>query len=118
MKRYTIRKINNPLYGYVVFATSYENPFASSPEIEKSLAKKGYSGPVVFDLFLSTGVRDSRFLSAPFDGRCFSLRDLAPVQDESIAAFATNFYKTNFQKVDTTVLTKPSRFKLRKGLPV
>lgn len=118
MKKYSLRKTGNPSYGYVVFATSYESPFDDSREIERYLARKGYSGQVVFDVFLSTGVRDSRFLAAPFDGKALSLRDVAPVQDSSITDFATRFYKDNFQNVDTAILAKPFRFKLRKGLPI
>lgn len=118
MKRYSLRKTDNPSYGYVVFATSYESPFDDSREIERYLARRGYSGQVVFDVFLSTGVRDSRFLSAPFDGKALSLRDVAPVQDSYIMEMATRFYKDNFHNIDATIVAKPFQFKLRKGLPI
>jgi len=118
MKRYSLRKTDSPSFGYVVFATSYESPFDDSREIERYLAKKGYSGHVVFAVLLSTGVRESRFLAAPFDGKALSLSDVSPVHDSALVNIAAQFYKDNFQKVDTTILAKPFRFKLRKGLPI
>lgn len=118
MKNYTLRKTNNPQYGYVVFATSYQSPFEHSKEIERLLSRKGYSGFVVFDLFLSTGDREARFLEVPFDGQTFSIRSASTVHQPELSEFARSFYRANFEKVDTTILTKPAKFKLRRGLPL
>lgn len=118
MKHYSVRKTKDRQYGYVVFAISFHSPLEQSKEIEQLLARKGYSGPVVFDLFLSTGDRHSRFVAVPFDGRSFSLRDATAVQKPEIVEFARSFYQSNFEKIDTTILTKPAKHKLRMGLPL
>lgn len=118
MNTYRVRKTKNPLYGYIVFATSYESPFDYSKDIEQNLRDDGYCGIVIFDLLLSKASTTERFLQVPFDGTQLALWSAERISDPDVAEEARSFYQAHFSEMDTTILSKPMRFKLRKGLPL
>lgn len=115
-----MRKLDNPDYGYVVFSASYVSPIDKIGDIEKELARKGYSGFVMFDLLLSSGNGSSRFQKMYFDGEVLALRTASRAENvhDELRRFFAAFYRKHFDKLDTSILTKPTRYKIRKGLVV
>lgn len=120
MKFYRVRKTDRPEYGYVIFSASHQSPFEQLGQLETELAQKGYSGTVLVDLLLSTGNRASRFHEVYFDGRSLALNALQPATDlhEGLTKFISEFYLKHISRLDTSILTKPTRYKLQKGLQV
>jgi len=120
MKTYNIRKVHDLKYGYMVFSASYQSPIDQLSDIEKDLAQKKYCGFVVFDLLLSSGNCDSRFQALYFDGKFLSLQSARVIENykDRLKRISSKFYCKNFEKLDTTILPKPLRFKLRKGIEI
>lgn len=116
MDKYIIQKIDHPEYGYIVFSNSYESPLDELEKIKKFLINENYSGKVVFNFLLNTAVKNS-IVEIPFNNFDFSLRDNKNVSfDELISEISRIFYRDNFDKVDTSILSKPIKFKLKNGI--
>ncbi|WP_419785424.1 type II toxin-antitoxin system RnlB family antitoxin [Pseudodesulfovibrio sp.] len=120
MKLYRMRKTDQPEYGYVIFSASHLSPFEQLGQLETELAQKGYEGPVLIDLLLTTGNRTSRFHETSFNGKSLALNSLQPARHirEELSKFIKGFYLKHISKLDTSILTKPTCYKLRKGLEV
>lgn len=120
MKLYRLKKLKNSNYGYFIFAASFQSPLEQRKHIENELAKKKYHGLVAFDFLLSSGNPNTRFQEIFFDGSMLALGSARAVSSfvNELNTVASSFYKTNIDKLDTSILTKPTKFKLRKGLTV
>lgn len=120
MKSYRMRKFDNPRYGYVIFSASFQNPMDQIDLIEKELSSKGYSGSVVFDLLLTIGNRDTRFQEVYFDGESFVLPTIRHVKEykDALKKYSLQFYRNNIEKLDPSILTKPTLFKLKRGITI
>ena len=118
MKHFSIRKLNHNIYGYIIFSISFHKPLEFKTEIEKYLLKKSYNGRVIIDTLLSIGNSNNRFKEIYFDGSKLILNSIKVITklDSQLDTFIRNFYYNNFEKLDTSLLTKPKIFKLRKGL--
>lgn len=116
MKTYAIQKLHNSIYPFVVLSTSYQNPLDEIKAIEEEL-KDNYKGKIVFDLLLSNGLSSNRFLEAEFDGDQFIISTFKPVEiiDILIKQTLTDFYRSNIQYVESSVLPKSQKFLLKKG---
>ncbi|WP_027367634.1 type II toxin-antitoxin system RnlB family antitoxin [Desulfocurvibacter africanus] len=120
MKLYEMKKIPNPDCGFLIFSLSHINPLDQLQEVENELSRVSYIGLVVFDLLMTVGNTSNRFMQMLFDGRKLVLQSAKRVEDacEDLQSISADFYRNNFDSLDTTVLTKPARYKLRKGLAV
>jgi hypothetical protein len=118
MKLYRLHKLDIPEYGYVVYSASYMSPLDQLTSIERELERHGYVGPVVFDLLLSVGNSDTRFQVMHFDGQKLSLCSAKTLtqQKEEFRRRSAQFYQKNYDKLDMSILTKPTQFRIKRGL--
>ena len=118
MKLYRLHKLDNPEFGYVVYSASYMSPLDQLNSIERELSRRGYVGPVVFDLLLSVGNSETRFQVMHFDGLKLSLRTAKTLtqQKEEFRRRSAQFYQKNYDKLDMSILTKPTLFRIKSGL--
>ncbi|MBC2705956.1 type II toxin-antitoxin system RnlB family antitoxin [Desulfobacula sp.] len=114
---FEIKKINEPEYECIVWATNYKNPLDNLEDIEKILKIKQCTGRILFDFLLSNGVNSDRFFECPFDGNKLQPFKIKRVETKGVSKviqkLSLNFLsKTKF--IEKSVLTKAERFLLRK----
>lgn len=116
MKTYDVKKINDKWYSYIIFSTSYEDPFDDIEYIEKEL--NTFSGKVLFDLLLSNGLSSNRFVEAQFENGHFdtsSFKVLKDINDELKSEIA-KFYMENQHVLDNSILNRVQKFMIKRGI--
>ena len=118
MKEYQAKKYND--IGYMIFSTSEYNPTDFISNIEKDLLKEKYKGNVIFDLLLSNGNNYNRYLNAKFDGKKFDGNSYTLIDEpkNEIRQKSLDFYKKNISILENSILSKPIKFMIKKGLIV
>ena len=99
---------------YVV-ATGIHNPLEDRTELEAWLRDRSVHGHVFFDLLLTFGSKQRRFLSAKFDGSELSALDIVTDAPEQSLQFVTETLKSNFDSLDVTLLSKPLATAVKHG---
>lgn len=113
MKRFEIRKLDNSYYDYLILSTSYINPLQSISDIEQTLKAKNIR--ILFDLLLSNGNSENRFIEATFNGQKLdNFRECNNV-DVGIRKEAGLFYQQNTNLLNNSVLSRPTKFLISKG---
>jgi hypothetical protein len=103
-------------YLCIVFSTSYINPMDQKECIERDLRENGIKGKMLFDLLLSHGNTPDRFFEAFFNGQEINeetLKRLASIS-ENIRRLSLDFYKSQRDLVENSVLTRAQKFLVRK----
>ena len=100
----------------IILSTSYINPLSDLNLIENELKQKNYKGEVIFDLLLTNGKSENRFLEAKynygFDQSSFIiLENTYPW----LLKLSKNFYESNLNLIDNSILTTLQKFLLIKG---
>jgi len=115
---YKIIKTSIDFYPCIVFSTSYMNPMDQKDEIEKDLREIGVKGRILFDLLLSHGNTPDRFFEAIFDGAKISEDSLKSIEllSEKIKGISSDFYHSQQDCIENSVLSKVEKFLIRKGL--
>ena len=103
-----------------VFAAGALSPLEMLEDVEASLRTHGVRGRVLFDLLLAHGNKANRYVSASFDGLRFTAERVISAQSEyeSLAPLSAEFLRGHLCEVDPSLLSKPLRFALRRGIPV
>lgn len=113
MNRFEIRRLDNSNYDYLILSTSYVNPLQNISEIEKTLKAKNIR--ILFDLLLSNGNSENRFIEATFNGeKLDNFRNCNNV-DIEIRKKAGQFYQENTNLLNNSVLSRPTKFLISKG---
>lgn len=114
MKTYRMRKIDDGQFGYVVYSANYANPLEQRRVIEGELARKKFSGYVVFDLLLTVGDEDNRFSTLFFDGERFDMDTFSVVNsiENSIRRKSAKFYVNNKDIFESSILSRLTRFRI------
>ncbi|MDF9417545.1 hypothetical protein RI02_03025 [Bacillus altitudinis] len=101
----------------VVLATSYVSPLGNIMKIAKELSQDYYNGEVLFDLLLSNGFANNRFLIMQFDGKKFILNSKRIVKDipDGILKEIYNRYNDNPQWIDQSSLLDVHKEVLRQN---
>lgn len=113
---YHIKKTNLKTYPYIVFSTSYINPMDEMEALKKDLQGLGVEGIILFDLLLSHGNNPDRFYKAFFNGDAIvedSLKNVLIVP-KRINNISLNFYHSQQQLLNKSVLTKPQKYLISK----
>ncbi|WP_436864761.1 type II toxin-antitoxin system RnlB family antitoxin [Bacillus fungorum] len=102
----------------VVLSTSYVSPLSKVFLIANELAQQGYSGEVLFDLLLSNGFTNNRFLKMRFDGN-----KILPNTSEILSELSTDllkeiydFYHGHPEYVDKSSLPDTQKYLLKNNL--
>ncbi len=116
-KKYRIRKLDLPVYGYIVCSVDYSRPDEYLQEVERDLAKREYSGAVLFDLMLCNGLGSNRFVSMPFDGNDFDGRGVTtlPTVDNKVMKRQMEFYRNHPALLSQSVLTRAQQYQIKSG---
>ncbi|BES64979.1 hypothetical protein SANA_14180 [Gottschalkiaceae bacterium SANA] len=115
---FEIKKINGIEQDFVVFSTSYLNPFGHLKIIEKELKCKKIRCIVLFDLLLSNGNGYDRYYELEFENSSF-LKETLKIIDLKKGCkqrmILNKYYHDNFEKFDTEILSNATKFLVQKG---
>jgi hypothetical protein len=114
MKNYKILKLKNLDFSYLVLSTSYVNPLDYVEDIVKKI-KENSSMRILFDLLLSNGDSDNRFIEATFDGKKLDNFRACQNVDLEIKKASVRYYQENTKLLDNSVLSRPHKYLIRKG---
>lgn len=103
-----------------VFAAGAASPLDMLEDVEESLRSQGVRGKVVFDLLLSHGNKINRYVYGVFDGHGFTSERLRSAQTdyEQLASLSADFLRGHLDDVDPSLLSRPLRFALRRGIAI
>ncbi|CAG37895.1 type II toxin-antitoxin system RnlB family antitoxin [Desulfotalea psychrophila] len=104
------------LNSVVVYSTSSYSPMNSLGALERELGQLGARCEVVFDLLLSNGNAKDRFYRIDFMGKRFDRKSLEILENPSreLQKKALDFYSTNHELLDNSILSKPLKFLVKK----
>lgn len=122
MQVFKIRELSEEDYKFVIISTSYQTPFSQLDEISHELLKTNPgSYKVVFDLLLNMGNASDRFVEAFFDGRELRKNSFKPVKlskKNSLRKISTEFFSSNQNILNNSVLTSMQKQMLGKGMVI
>lgn len=113
MKRYHILDLQSDSRKVVV-ATSYVSPLSQVYAIAHELNSVGYKGEVIFDLVLSNGFSNNRFLKTDFDGDQLNIGKievLPKLKSDVLDELYTFFYEKP-EYVKASSLPEPQKYVL------
>lgn len=118
MRLFELKKTPFTSPQFIVFSLSHVNPLDFKSDIEKELRRVNFYGSIVFDLLLTVGNGTNRFMSFVFDGSHISLQSAEKVVDVegSIKRLSCEFYREHYEGLDVAILSRPIKYRLRKGL--
>ncbi|WYP27182.1 type II toxin-antitoxin system RnlB family antitoxin [Alkalihalobacillus sp. FSL W8-0930] len=95
----------------IIVATSYVSPLSNIIEVENELKKSYYKGEILFDLLLSNGFAQNRFLKAVFDGEKISLNtlEISPKLCGSILDEIYTYFYENPKFINQSSLSEPQK---------
>lgn len=116
MKDYQVKKYNN--FDCIVFSVSEYNPTDFLSSIEHDLIENNYIGDVIFDLLLANGNNYNRYLKAKFDGKVFKSDSYTLIEDPKyeLKKRSLDFYRDNINFLENSIISKPLKFMIKKGL--
>lgn len=122
-KKYQIEKVTTKDKTlFVVYATDIYSPSEFFSKIETELKRKKTEGEVFFDLIVPNGNKKGRYLRSSFNGERLSNYILEKVTSDdeykSLSKISSSFFKKNFDKINTNLLSKATSFALRQGIPI
>ncbi len=116
MKTYSVVKIDQGDYGWIVIATSYISPILQLDDLAKDIENS--SGHVLFDLTLINGTESNRYISADFSNGVFVKSSFRTVDyiSESVSDISRRFFKDNPSIVDNGTISKSLKYLLKEGM--
>ena len=92
---FTILKLNNEPYDFLVIATSYENPLSSFKEIEDEI--KVQKANLLFDSTLINGVSKNRYIKCEYEAGKNQPQSCTIVEciDDTIKKLSYNYFMEN-----------------------
>lgn len=115
---YELQKLTNSTYPYIVWSVNFISPTEYLREIEHELGTAGFHGKIIFDLLLANGNNFNRFIEAYFDGCAFDYTSFKIVNTDldGIKQQSLDFYRSHLDLLESSVLSKPARFLIRKNI--
>jgi hypothetical protein len=114
---YELLTLENSPYSLMILSISYISPTKHLDYLEKDLAAQGFRGKVIFDFLLANGNNFNRFAEAYFNGSKFDLMSFSVVKPKTqIRQSSLNFYRKHPELLDQSVLSKPTKFLIRKNI--
>lgn len=122
-KKYQIEKVTTKDKTlFVVYATDIYSPSEFLCKIESELKKKKTTGDVFFDLIIPNGGKKDRYVHSWFNGETLNnyILDKVTSKDDylSLSKLSSDFFKNNFEKINTNLLSKATSFALKQGIPI
>lgn len=119
MESYVIQKnINSETFDCIIFSTYYVSPVENLIEIEEQL--KGKRLTVLFDLLMSNGNSNNRYIVGEFNGTHFvypSFRIITPEEKTiEIQKQSAEFYTKYSNYVEDSVLSQYQQNMIEKGI--
>lgn len=120
MNDYSIKKINNQNFEYVVLSLSYITPLEKREELEKELKKKNFCGSVLLDMLIPYGNSYNRYLSINFDGYKLDFNSIKVLYNitNDIKKISSNYYQENVDLINPFTLSTQEKYKISKGIPL
>lgn len=122
-KKYQIEKMTEEdKVLYVVYAIDINSPSEFIINIENELKKKKGAGEVVFDLIIPNGGKRNRYVHSWFNGEKLNNYILESVDSiekyKKLSKISSSFFKKNYEKVNTRLLSSATSFALKQGIPI
>ena len=117
-KHFSLKRLRACEYKYISFSLTSERLDNYYRELEVELAQLKVKGKVLFDLISSNGLKSQRYASIYFNGAHLDLDTFKNVLkvDSEIEQLCLKFYKSHYEAIENSVLTKPQRFLFKKKL--
>lgn len=115
MKNYEILEYQNR---YLILSKSYISPLEELALIEKELGSKDYYGDVYFDLLMSNGFSNNRFLKVEFTKNKFNLNSFSELKNlsKNLVELTSDYYFNNLDLLEKSSLTKREKFFIQKKI--
>jgi hypothetical protein len=115
-KRYNLKKISGTECQYMIFSVDYHRIEDYISDLSTELSRKSYKGLVMFDLLLSNGMNQDRYVKAVFDGKKFLLQTMETVDtvDEKIKKVSSTFYQRKPEYLENSILSRAQKFLIRR----
>lgn len=112
---FTISKINNKDFQFLVFSNSFLCLDEYYKNLENELKAFG-ACTILLDLLLSNGFSE-RYFKINFDGNALDLQSIekVPFVDHAVYVFSCKYFKNHPQFVDNSNLTRPQKFLVKRG---
>lgn len=117
MENFMIKEINNKSE-YIILSTSYISPLDELYDLEQELKMLNFKGEIIFDLLLCNGLNENRFLKGFFDGQYIDISNITIMSNVQnyIKKISKEFYITNSQLIDYSVLPDSHKYIIKNGL--
>ena len=101
--------------GIIIYSTNYLRLEEYIKDITMILQRNSYKGDVIFDLLLCNGYSTNRFIKMLFDGASFKHKTCEVIEniDISIRDLSFDFYSTNTQYLENSILSKVQIFLIK-----
>lgn len=114
---YELLALEGSPYSLMILSVSYISPTEHLDCLEKDLAAQDFRGKVIFDFLLANGNNFNRFAEAYFNGSKFDLMSFSVVNPKAqIRQSSLDFYRKHLELLDQSVLSKPTKFLIRKNI--
>lgn len=122
-KKYQIETMSNKGKTlFIVYATDIYSPSEFFSKIEMELKRKKKQGDVFFDLIIPNGGKKDRYAHTSFNGERFvsyMLNKVTEIEEyKSLSELSASFFKKNFEKINTNLISKATSFALKQGIPI
>lgn len=116
-KKFTLANFSDSTYQYISLFLSYESLDYAYSELENELKVCNAKGRILLDFLLSNGLNSDRFASIYFNGYRleFDSFRIEMVISSKVEIFCEEYFKSNPQHIEKSVLSKPQKFLLKKG---
>lgn len=118
MKNYSLIKVDNSEYDWIVIAISYVSPIDEVDSIIQAI--RGRSTRILFDLTLINGISSNRYISLKVDNGEYSKSSFRVVQHvtSSVKDVGLSYFANNPEVVDRSVLSDTLKHCLKQGILV
>lgn len=104
----------------IVLSTSYVSPLSKVFLVSKDLESQGYKGEVLFDLLLSNGFSQNRFLKMIFDGDKINPKTSEIINE--VPCILMNeiyeFYYSHPEYVENSILSDAQKYLIKNKLMI
>lgn len=117
MKNYEILSLQDENL-ILVLSTSYVSPLSKVFLIAKELSSQNFKGEVIFDLLLSNGFTNNRFLKMQFDGEQLitNSTEILTNVDENVRKEIYDYYFGHPEYIDRSRLPMSQKYLLKNKL--
>lgn len=113
---FTILKLNNEQYDFLIIATSYENPLSSFKEIGDEIRVK--KANLLFDLTLINGMSKNRYIKCEYEAGKNQLQSCTIVEciDDTIKKLSYDYFTENEDVLKKSIISKSLQYLLKAGM--